>query len=311
MAAALFEPLVRQALYVKRKNGLFRRAMELGILCDCEVAVIVMNKEGRLASFSSQGMENILRRYAAAAQQPHEVHTEEELYNRYVVEPRRHAKRVLSQIGNKADSEPTAKKPKKCEPEETVRDEERVCASPIEAVEVPEPAAKTHENGVGQKEAAEDGGDDVDAAAEPQKQAVSGHISEAFSHLNREFDKLSSQLTTHDALVASMAARHGAARSLEGTPHPEDEHELLGNGIALKGTSLLGPADVGSATVAKGGLQASVRDEEVPPIPDMLAVPPTLHHNTSKPRHPSRFFPGVGGNTVAKSGTSEGTAGGP
>jgi len=62
--------------------------MELGVLCDCEVAVIVMTRDGHLASFSSQGMENILRRYALAAQSPHEVHTEEELYNRYVREPR-------------------------------------------------------------------------------------------------------------------------------------------------------------------------------------------------------------------------------
>ena len=79
---------MRRAAYVRRKNGLFRRAMELGVLCDCEVAVMVMTRDGHLASFSSQGMENILRRYALAAQSPHEVHTEEELYNRYVREPR-------------------------------------------------------------------------------------------------------------------------------------------------------------------------------------------------------------------------------
>ncbi|CAN8065071.1 unnamed protein product [Agarophyton chilense] len=55
----------RQVTFLKRKNGLLKKAMELGVLCDCEVAVIVYNPHnGKLFEYSSISMERVLNRYA-------------------------------------------------------------------------------------------------------------------------------------------------------------------------------------------------------------------------------------------------------
>lgn len=38
----------RQVTFLKRKNGLFKKAYELGVLCSADVAVIVFNANGKL-----------------------------------------------------------------------------------------------------------------------------------------------------------------------------------------------------------------------------------------------------------------------
>ncbi|GMP70066.1 hypothetical protein CsSME_00029088 [Camellia sinensis var. sinensis] len=43
----------RQVTFSKRKNGLLKKAYELSVLCDAEVAVIIFSQKGRLYDFSS------------------------------------------------------------------------------------------------------------------------------------------------------------------------------------------------------------------------------------------------------------------
>lgn len=69
----------RQAVFLKRKNGLLRRAMELSVLCDCEVAVMVFAGDGRLATYASSPMEQLLRRYSETCGVPHEAHTTQDV----------------------------------------------------------------------------------------------------------------------------------------------------------------------------------------------------------------------------------------
>lgn len=38
----------RQVTFLKRKNGLFKKAYELGVLCSADVAVVVFNANGKL-----------------------------------------------------------------------------------------------------------------------------------------------------------------------------------------------------------------------------------------------------------------------
>jgi len=45
----------RQVTFSKRRTGLFKKAQELSILCDSEVAVIVFSNTGKLFEFSSSG----------------------------------------------------------------------------------------------------------------------------------------------------------------------------------------------------------------------------------------------------------------
>ncbi|XP_014513112.1 MADS-box protein AGL42 isoform X2 [Vigna radiata var. radiata] len=53
----------RQVTFSKRRNGLLKKAYELSVLCDAQVAVIVFSQNGRLYEFSSSNMSKILERY--------------------------------------------------------------------------------------------------------------------------------------------------------------------------------------------------------------------------------------------------------
>ncbi|KAI5475447.1 SRF-type transcription factor RlmA [Pseudohyphozyma bogoriensis] len=54
----------RSVTFLKRKNGLFKKAFELGVLCSAEVAVVVFNSNGKLFEFSSGDMDETLLRYS-------------------------------------------------------------------------------------------------------------------------------------------------------------------------------------------------------------------------------------------------------
>lgn len=74
--------LLLQAVYTRRKNALFRRAAELSVLCDCEVAIIMFGPDGELAQYSSSSMESTLRQYSRACTEPHETQTKSGMLRR-------------------------------------------------------------------------------------------------------------------------------------------------------------------------------------------------------------------------------------
>lgn len=53
----------RQVTFSKRRNGMLKKAYELSVLCDAEVAVIIFSQKGRLYEFSSSEMQKTLERY--------------------------------------------------------------------------------------------------------------------------------------------------------------------------------------------------------------------------------------------------------
>ena len=54
----------RQATFTKRKNGLIKKAMELSILCDCEIALICFNStNNKIFVYSSGDIEKTLVRF--------------------------------------------------------------------------------------------------------------------------------------------------------------------------------------------------------------------------------------------------------
>ncbi|KAJ9166298.1 hypothetical protein P3X46_021072 [Hevea brasiliensis] len=54
----------RQVTYSKRRNGLIKKAYELSVLCDVDVALIMFSPSGRLSLFSgNKSIEEILTRY--------------------------------------------------------------------------------------------------------------------------------------------------------------------------------------------------------------------------------------------------------
>ncbi|KAI4323462.1 hypothetical protein L6164_023064 [Bauhinia variegata] len=60
----------RQVTFSKRRTGLLKKAQELAILCDAEVAVIIFSNTGKLFEFSSSGMKRTLSRYNKCLESP-------------------------------------------------------------------------------------------------------------------------------------------------------------------------------------------------------------------------------------------------
>lgn len=54
----------RQVTFAKRRNGLLKKAYELSVLCDAEVALIIFSARGKLYEFSSSSsMDQTLEKY--------------------------------------------------------------------------------------------------------------------------------------------------------------------------------------------------------------------------------------------------------
>nr|XP_011470416.1 PREDICTED: MADS-box protein SOC1-like isoform X1 [Fragaria vesca subsp. vesca]XP_011470417.1 PREDICTED: MADS-box protein SOC1-like isoform X1 [Fragaria vesca subsp. vesca]XP_011470418.1 PREDICTED: MADS-box protein SOC1-like isoform X1 [Fragaria vesca subsp. vesca]XP_011470419.1 PREDICTED: MADS-box protein SOC1-like isoform X1 [Fragaria vesca subsp. vesca] len=70
----------RQVTFSKRRNGLLKKAYELSVLCDAEVAVIVFSQKGRLYEFSSSDMQKTIKRYHKHAKGAQTNTTEVEQY---------------------------------------------------------------------------------------------------------------------------------------------------------------------------------------------------------------------------------------
>ncbi|KAL3373593.1 hypothetical protein AABB24_005535 [Solanum stoloniferum] len=69
----------RQVTFSKRRNGLAKKAYELSVLCDAEVAFIIFSHKGRLFEFASSNMQKIIERYRARARETMTVDKSTEL----------------------------------------------------------------------------------------------------------------------------------------------------------------------------------------------------------------------------------------
>ncbi|KAH6817048.1 AGAMOUS-like 19, partial [Perilla frutescens var. frutescens] len=58
----------RQVTFSKRRSGLLKKAFELSVLCDAEIALIVFSPTGKLYEFSScSGINKTIERYLTSA----------------------------------------------------------------------------------------------------------------------------------------------------------------------------------------------------------------------------------------------------
>lgn len=53
----------RQVTFSKRRSGLLKKAYELSVLCEAEVAVVIFSSTGKLYEFASSSMREIIDRY--------------------------------------------------------------------------------------------------------------------------------------------------------------------------------------------------------------------------------------------------------
>ncbi|KAH9712732.1 MADS-box protein SVP [Citrus sinensis] len=53
----------RQVTFSKRRRGIFKKAEELSVLCDADVALIIFSATGKLFEYSSSSMKEILEKH--------------------------------------------------------------------------------------------------------------------------------------------------------------------------------------------------------------------------------------------------------
>ncbi|EFP12560.1 CRE-MEF-2 protein [Caenorhabditis remanei] len=68
----------RQVTFTKRKFGLMKKAYELSVLCDCEIALIVFNSTNKLFQYASTDMDKVLLKYTEY-NEPHESRTNNDI----------------------------------------------------------------------------------------------------------------------------------------------------------------------------------------------------------------------------------------
>ena len=55
--------MVLKVTFTKRKFGLMKKAYELSVLCDCEIALIMFNSANKLFQYASTDMDRVLLKY--------------------------------------------------------------------------------------------------------------------------------------------------------------------------------------------------------------------------------------------------------
>ncbi|AEC10174.1 putative transcription factor MADS-MIKC family [Arabidopsis thaliana] len=56
----------RQVTFCKRRNGLLKKAYELSVLCDAEVALVIFSTRGRLYEYANNSVRGTIERYKKA-----------------------------------------------------------------------------------------------------------------------------------------------------------------------------------------------------------------------------------------------------
>ncbi len=69
--------------FTKRKNGLMKKAMELSVLCDCQIALIIFNSNNKLFQYSSGDINQVLTRFKGDTVGPHEKRNNKDLFNQH------------------------------------------------------------------------------------------------------------------------------------------------------------------------------------------------------------------------------------
>uniref|UniRef100_A0A6N2NA26 MADS-box domain-containing protein n=1 Tax=Salix viminalis TaxID=40686 RepID=A0A6N2NA26_SALVM len=91
----------RQVTFCKRRSGLLKKAYELSVLCDAEVALIVFSSRGRLYEYSNDSVKSTIERYKKASADSSNTGSVSEANAQYY---QQEAAKLRSQIGNLQNS---------------------------------------------------------------------------------------------------------------------------------------------------------------------------------------------------------------
>nr|AAS67611.1 agamous MADS-box transcription factor 1b [Crocus sativus]AHH41529.1 MADS-box transcription factor 1b [Crocus sativus] len=91
----------RQVTFCKRRNGLLKKAYELSVLCDAEVALIVFSTRGRLYEYANNSVKGTIDRYKKACTDTSNSGTVSEANSQYY---QQEASKLLQQIAQLQNS---------------------------------------------------------------------------------------------------------------------------------------------------------------------------------------------------------------
>ncbi|XP_060193071.1 floral homeotic protein AGAMOUS isoform X4 [Lycium barbarum] len=87
----------RQVTFCKRRNGLLKKAYELSVLCDAEVALIVFSSRGKLYEYANNSVKETIERYKKACSDSSNTGSISEANAQYY---QQEASKLRAQIGN-------------------------------------------------------------------------------------------------------------------------------------------------------------------------------------------------------------------
>ncbi|XP_022139885.1 floral homeotic protein AGAMOUS-like [Momordica charantia] len=87
----------RQVTFCKRRNGLLKKAYELSVLCDAEVALVVFSSRGRLYEYANNSVRATISRYKKACSDPSSAGSVSEANAQFY---QQESAKLRSQIGN-------------------------------------------------------------------------------------------------------------------------------------------------------------------------------------------------------------------
>ncbi|XP_055806297.1 floral homeotic protein AGAMOUS isoform X1 [Solanum dulcamara] len=87
----------RQVTFCKRRSGLLKKAYELSVLCDAEVALIVFSSRGKLYEYANNSVKETIERYKKACSDSSNTGSVSEANAQYY---QQEASKLRAQIGN-------------------------------------------------------------------------------------------------------------------------------------------------------------------------------------------------------------------
>ncbi|KAL5794652.1 hypothetical protein ACOSP7_003246 [Xanthoceras sorbifolium] len=90
----------RQVTFCKRRNGLLKKAYELSVLCDAEVALIVFSTRGRLYEYANNSVRATIERYKKACSDSSNPGSVTEANTQYYQQETTKLKRQIREIQN-------------------------------------------------------------------------------------------------------------------------------------------------------------------------------------------------------------------
>ncbi|XP_051139722.1 agamous-like MADS-box protein AGL11 [Andrographis paniculata] len=90
----------RQVTFCKRRNGLLKKAYELSVLCDAEVALIVFSSRGRVYEYANNNIRTTIDRYKKATAESSNAYTTQEINAQFYQQESKKLRQQIQMLQN-------------------------------------------------------------------------------------------------------------------------------------------------------------------------------------------------------------------